>query len=141
MARLGSMLAVAVLALSSLALGADAAQPPPHRRPPHRRPPVRRPPPKAYPSPEQELVVISVNVTGEVSVQTAHHDAQPDADEFDVMPAPQLTYRLVDRENATSTVNTKVDFGDDVGDLITGDVLEASLSLKIPKDVADKLGL
>ncbi|PNH10150.1 hypothetical protein TSOC_003164 [Tetrabaena socialis] len=99
MARLGSVLAVAVLALSSLPLGA-----------------------------------------GEVSLQTAHHGAEPNADEFQFEAAPQLTYRLVDRENDTSTVNTKVDFGDDV-DLITGDVVETSLNLEIPKDVADQLGL
>ncbi|KAG2454724.1 hypothetical protein HYH02_000561 [Chlamydomonas schloesseri] len=151
MARHGLLYKLLLVAGLCLALQVDAAsrsyltRPPPLKRPPPHRSPSRQPAPS--PAPQQEVVTVIVNVTGQLSQSLGHGNVQKDASSDDsawnlVLQEEQIA-RLVPVSPKTpeeASVNTRIELDTD-DTLITGDPVDAPLALDVPKALAERLGL
>ncbi|GIL58793.1 hypothetical protein Vafri_13785 [Volvox africanus] len=83
---------------------------------------------------------VTVYVRGTVNVFMAH--GEPTTNITETQPEPEIIYTLADKQNENGpTTSIRVDFGEQADSLVTGDVVQAPLSLQLSTRQAERLGL
>ncbi|GIL58773.1 hypothetical protein Vafri_13750, partial [Volvox africanus] len=92
--------------------------------------------------PSVPIVNVTVYVEGTVLVYVSHDHPKAAGGPNQVPPPMEITHTLIDKQaDNTSTVEIRVDFGEQADSLVTGDLVVAPITLGLLANQAAQLGL
>ncbi|GIL97556.1 hypothetical protein Vretimale_3192 [Volvox reticuliferus] len=92
--------------------------------------------------PSVPIVNVTVYVEGTVLVYVSHDNPKAGGGPTQISPPMEVTHTLIDKQaDNTSTVEVRVDFGEEADSLVTGDVVVAPITLGLLTNQAAQLGL